>query len=478
MMSNYLPSGCDQGIMTAQYTDFYDMGTSANNAFGGVWVGNSSSSSNNVSIVNCNFTRSSFKIDANSTTMGDVYFAYNTFTTSMTTLYSGYNECFFASFNGTKASGVRKIYNNGFDKFVNFQYTKDVDVTDNYFGQSYYMYYFQYASMNNNFLYQDDGHNSTPISKDVSNFYVASNATGNPHFLGCGTNGNALIDGFVMEYLGTSPDGDDFMAGSPSSPHAITIKHSIKLPNAAGLSSGTFFSALGNSNLTIVAEHNTMHLGGNTDSSGARYGETYNGFTGMIPSYKSNLVWDTTARGYKLCSLNQSVVTDVVTSANADYNGGFNFTAGNNGNGYTNMLFSSGTPGAHDVTGDPYFVDSSRNLAKWAVYNGSGAGTTAGQLADAYAYLKANPLLIGSSLLPYIKAGFVPRNPIYRNAGHDGVDLGAETVSIVPAPTVSSISVASGSNSAPVTINITGSGFYGTLGSSTVSAAIKISAIG
>jgi len=470
MMSNYLPSGCDQGIMTAQYTDFYDMGTSANNAFGGVWVGNSSSSSNNVSIVNCNFTRSSFKIDANSTTMGDVYFAYNTFTTSMTTSYTGYNECFFASFNGTKASGVRKIYNNGFDKFVNFQYTKDADITDNYFGQSYYMYYFQYASMNNNFLYQDDGHNSTPISKDVSNFYVASNATGNPHFLGCGTNGNALIDGFVMEYLGTSPDGDDFMAGSPSSPHAITIKHSIKLPNAAGLSSGTFFSALGNSNLTIVAEHNTMHLGGNTDSSGARYGETYNGFTGMIPSYKSNLVWDTTARGYKLCSLNQSVVTDVVTSANADYNGGFNFTAGSNGNGYTNMLFSSGTPGAHDVTGDPFFVDPSRNLAKWSVYNGSVSGTTAGQLSDAYAYLKANPLLIGSSLLPYVKAGFVPRNPIYRNAGHDSADLGAQTVSIVPAPAVSSINITSGSNSAPVTINITGSGFFGTLGSSTVSA--------
>jgi hypothetical protein len=46
-------------------------------------------------------------------------------------------------------------------------------------------------------------------------------------------------------------------------------------------------------------------------------------------------------------------------------------------------------------------------------------------VADALTYLKADPTLTYTSLIPYVRAGFAPRNPALHGTAHDGGDIGA-----------------------------------------------------
>ncbi|MEI7905024.1 MAG: hypothetical protein WCI43_06385, partial [Candidatus Firestonebacteria bacterium] len=331
----------DQGVNYASYTDFNDLGgtSTTNSGYGVAWQSWATASSTGMTIINCNFSGSNCVLDLKTTTNGNVYFGGNYFTNSVLIQFIGYQACFYGGFNTAKTGGSRKITGNGFDNMAKFWYAANTEITDNYMGGSYYTRANTYDLFTNNFIWQDNAHNSSPVNRDMSNCYVANNCTGNPHYLGCDPSGTTIVlSGFVVEYMGTDPTGDVFMASLSASPGTYIIRNSIKLPNANGTSSGAFFSALGNANNSIIAEHNTMHLGGNMDSSGARVGETYDGFTGMVKSYKSNLVWDTTPRGFKLCSAKLVTVPDVVRAADCDYNGGYNFAAGSNGNGYDKIL--------------------------------------------------------------------------------------------------------------------------------------------
>ena len=319
---------------------------------------------------------------------------------------------------GAKTTGTRLVDACVFDKVVQFFSPRDTTITNNYFHEKFTVTDGNWTLFSGN-LVRDSEAASMNIAGSVSDcFFLEDHTNNNPHFIQVLNYDRAMtVDGCVFEYTGTSAVGDCILLANPASARTATITGNIFLPNSAGEDSGTLFSCLGGANVTLVCEHNTCFAG----SQGAAVGETYAGHTGMISSFKSNIIWDTSARGFKLYdSGSNDSVSDLVSAAAANYNCGHNLLAGSNLKGYDALEFSSGSPGANDVDVDPQFVDESRDLAKWDQSLG-GVGTVAAALAR----LQADPTLTASSLIPYIQAGFAVTNPLLENAGHDGVTIGA-----------------------------------------------------
>lgn len=281
------------------------------------------------------------------------------------------------------------------------------------------------------------------VACDVSDSYIWNQATSgtitNPHPINCSAMLSAMtVDGMIIEGGDTitSADGDLFNPGGPAAPQTITVRHCIALPNSGtGLHVGQFISALGNANITVVQEHNTYVTSSNTgESGGPSYGETYAGHASMWTSVKSNLaVGLSSGTGVIFSRRGLGTVSDGVLAANCTHNGVYNAANAvvgvdgycDYGTAITNPMFSSTTGlGDDDVRADPQFVDMARNLATWAVSQGSAAVTYATQCDDAQSYLQANPLLV-DDLLDHVRGGWAPTNPAFRDAGHDGATIGA-----------------------------------------------------
>lgn len=287
-----------------------------------------------------------------------------------------------------------------------------------------------WVSFDNNFLRMDSAIDQSFVGDaDGNYFYYDGPSQVNPHLAHVG--GFSQVDTYnftnnILEFNGTNSDGDVILIGGNGTATTINIRNNIVLPNSAGESSGTLFSALGDSGTTLVVENNTAFMG---TGGGAAVGETYAGHTGMLSSFKDNLFYDTSARAFILFDSGaDNSVTDLVTSANADYNGKSNFLAGDGG-GYNNLEFSSGTPGSNDVEADPNFVDASRDLASWDSFNG-GAGTASNAIAE---MAKRNDSDFNSDytvakLKEYIQAGFTPQNAAFQGASSTGGDIGALAV--------------------------------------------------
>ncbi len=245
-------------------------------------------------------------------------------------------------------------------------------------------------------------------------------ADDNPHFVSTWTGGDSTLDGCIAEYVGTSASGDVVTGlgyGASSTVH-ITIRRCITLPNAAGDDSGTPFTMPSSALVALTAEHNTWFIG----SQAATYGEPSGTLpAGSIASFRGNILWDTSPRGYKLWNagaLATGGTSDVVSPGNADYNVSYNVHAANPsaypgnahahaGRGYQGAF--SAVPGAHDLDGtSPAFF--------WQVMNHSRPGLAAwdaslggpGTVVAATARLVANPALARSSLLPFVRAEMRP----------------------------------------------------------------------
>jgi hypothetical protein len=255
-------------------------------------------------------------------------------------------------------------------------------------------------------------------------YAVRLGAPSNPHYLTT-NNDTVRITGCIFD----CPDGDGNQASgdcitfdAPTSAKTITVDHNIAL-HVNNQNVGTMLSCLGGANLTVVAEHNTYHGG-----QGIYLGETYAGHANMVSSLKSNLSFQKTgATGYIVLT-DVGVATDVVAPGNAIKNGVWH----PNGTGYsTNMSFSSGSPGAGDVSGDPGFVDVDRNIKTWDSSLG-GPGTIANALDE---------IGLGNrtvqALLDYIRAGFQPTNDAFQ-AAHDSVSPSLGWMGAVAGPAATS----------------------------------------
>lgn len=329
-------------------------------------------------------------------------------------------------------SGTRKITFCVFDKQIQIFGPVDFTFEDNIVYGGVTWTDGPFASFKRN-LMRKTTQGTTNISSDTQNCYwISDHALDNPHHVQMGFYDRAMtVDGDIFEYTGTNGEGDCILVANPASARTFTVKNCIMLKNGGSDCSGTGFSLLGGANVTFVFEHNTVYAG----SQGCAVGETYAGHTGMVSSFRSNIIWDDAgARGLKLYdSGTDSEVSDLVSAANADYNCGYNLLTGG-GAGYgssgTNLEFSSGSPGANDVDENPDFLDSTRNMAKWDL-SLSGPGTVANALTEMMKMndrsgFNASRTL--TALREYIQAGFAPTNVNLKNAAHDGNDIGAVAV--------------------------------------------------
>jgi hypothetical protein len=234
---------------------------------------------------------------------------------------------------------------------------------------------------------------------------------------------------------GSDIDGDCILIPQPSTARTYFFIRCILLPNDSGTQSGTLVSSLGNANVTFSVNHCTYCSSNAGGTSGVGVGETYNSHAGMIAALKDNIAWAASAGGgFKIHNINGAPITDVVTAANADFNTGWNLTAGSKLKGYDTPM--TATPGANDIEGDPLFRAKTRNIKTWDTYHG-GPGTAAHALAEIAKRNDAsgwNPQYTIRDLWTWVRGGFEPTKAALATGASDGTTIGA-----VPfAPTVPS----------------------------------------
>jgi hypothetical protein len=221
-------------------------------------------------------------------------------------------------------------------------------------------------------------------------FLIDDADTNNPHVLLLGAAGAETISGNILDHTGdiNTDSGEFVLVNIPLAPGVTyTIKNNILLPNAAGHASTEIISVMqccSNTGNKFDIDHNTycgqQSPGLNQDAIHTAEGGANPG--GQLNSFRSNLLWASTANSsYKLLA-QQNGNRDVCAPANCDYNDGWNLKTdgggfSNGGKGYADSF--SGTPGVHDLSVNPMFVDPTRNTATFdSAYLGNTPGPWSG----------------------------------------------------------------------------------------------------
>lgn len=335
-----------------------------------------------------------------------------------------------------KTTGTRVVSGCVFDKICYLYFNAGFVVSNTVFLNGFGTIYglSQGATYSNCFILQQTAlGDEIVLNGDLDSSYCYFNTTNiNPHFFNVLANQSESVTNNIFEASNSAAncEGDCLILGAPASAATLTVTGNIILPNAGDITTGTLFTSgtAGGSNVTIIANRNTVHSGGSPGvQQGAAVGETYTGHTGMISSFKNNIFWTkNTTGGYKLYDSGvDDVVSDLVTSANANYNCGYNLSAGSNLKGYDKLQFSSGSPGANDIDIDPRFVDPTRDLGSWSF---SINGGTANDAITALA-LKNTPSYDSrfniADLITYVRNGFKIRAGTLKTGGSDGSYIGA-----------------------------------------------------
>jgi hypothetical protein len=298
----------------------------------------------------------------------------------------------------------------------------------------------------NNLMFVDAIEGGITWGDSLNNYVVAGNNTSAFLFM---LDYSHTHDGNVLQHNGTQPivghAPNDGIRGNPQ----FTIKNEIIFAkNGGGVCLASAFSPSSSRPLdwtTVSVEHCTIVSASSAYSAVLSSGNgTAQVGTPHVSSCKSNIVVSPQSGAYLARS--DSVVgtappiVDVIPASACDYNcwqglslsraGQFSGikrdTGVEDGTVYRSPMSGRIVPGAHDKANtDPQFVDSTRCIEAWAVTQGSMSKTDAGKLQDAFAYCAANPTVQIPSLVTWVKNGFVVKNPALKNAGHDGVTIGA-----------------------------------------------------
>src|SRR5262249_50598520 len=156
----------------------------------------------------------------------------------------------------------REIIGSVFDREVRFYPGPGFTIKENYFAEAFDVLEGPWASFEENLIRDTQGERRL-VGNSSNNYWLFDNPSQvNPHFVQVASFANGTtIDGDIFEFNGADGNGDCILLGVPDRPTPVVIKNSLVLPNAAGEDSGTLFSALGNSNISIIAEHNTFFAG-------------------------------------------------------------------------------------------------------------------------------------------------------------------------------------------------------------------------
>lgn len=413
------------GLWDAEYTDFSYMGGASTDSMKPSCSGTTTFRLYRCTLDTCGKIDNTYNIGADCT----YQILETTFKNSLNSV------CLRLNNTNTKTGGTRELYDNVFDEYVELFQAKDFKNRGNFFNHSFGTTDGDWDAtegfQNNFVLFQSGDNNAIIAGNTKDNFWFWNDPTNyNPHFIECLNYGrDQVIDGDIFDCDGDSSspaqEGDAIMLDDAlTTDCAVTIQNVIVLKGPGGKTVGTLFSALGNSHTYVEAYHCTVFSG----IQGAAVGETYAGFAGMVLGVKSCIFWsETSGQGYKVYDSGpDNSVTDLAAAADLDYNCGYNLAAGSNGKGYDHLEFSSGSPGANDITQNPDFVNRNANLASWDASNG-GPGTIANALTQMRKRNDSdfNSAYLITGLFTYIRGAFMPQNLSLQNAAHDGGDIGA-----------------------------------------------------
>lgn len=420
-------TGSGKAAMDCEYTDFINIGKSD----GSMSIGYNSH--NHFRFKNCDFTGCGETMKPSPTAWNsatnDFYFH--------DCRWSGSTGTYSLYFRGTNvsATGQKEYFRCSFDKLVNFQAVAKVEncifrQPPNISGSTFV------TNKGNMFVAQDNGvaKVSIPGSAGSQNCYWLGDLTnpGNPH---CNNNlsPNSVHEGWVFDFpcdknIDSGECFQNDLAGG------VTIRNNLAIPSATdGTAIGNMAHNTSRGAITPwIVEHNTV-VG--DDCAYIAYTEVDgvdpDNDTPLYSSVKSNLVVDPT--GSTACVVYDIYLNweDIFLPANSVKNGKFgpfqyaDPLSGLTLSGYRSHFNSD--PGTTDITADPQFLDPTRNFAEWAVHKGaaSSGDSLATKTTAAFALVMAAPLLVETDLIPWVREGFQPTNEVYRNAGHDGVTIGA-----------------------------------------------------
>jgi hypothetical protein len=414
-----------QGSVFVDHCDFTDVGDSTHAALGCFNV--TSNVANPLTITNNTFTRCGLAggFDQNGNSAGAITFSGNTFTSSVGGTASGVTCCASLQVNNAPTGGATRVMSgNAFDLKVSCASTlAGFTVQYNVFGDTIAGNSGTFSAFDQNYFPMGSGGSAQlGVVGDITNNYITSSAATNPHYLTASTAGTYSVTGNVCECTASSDGNGDFLVQSGSAASNLLIRYNLILPDAGGKDSGVLYtgSATAASGAAATIEHNTAFFsGGNNFASD--FGETQAGAANIVNSYKGNLFWNSSSGSWLKANSATGSATDYCSAANADYNAGWNHSAGTSGNGYS-LFLSSGTPGTHDVSGNPSFVDSTRNIGSWAVSVGQALSgdTYATKVTKAVAYLSTSPTTLIPALMSWVRAGFRPQNSAYQAASYPG----------------------------------------------------------
>lgn len=417
----------DSGPFVATYTDFIDLGAVA------VYCARlrRSLEITNSRFINCGeLYIGGTTIDADQ----NLDLGYNNFSGSL-----GTNSVNLITASVPDAGKVRRIRFNVFDKVALLYNMREVDITDNVFLADFNMPTATYSpkSWERNFLVKST--DLTPKVEVLKDCFLYWPIADNIHF---GVwNKTQTFDGFVVECAqdwGVENNENDFAliepAATPPAGTIVTVKNCINLPidGYLGKSSSTIFTSDGHTGVVYRVSNNTFCAG---QQGAGLLADDHDGDAGSIEYFKNNIGW--AGPGALRAELLQSdhnppesITDDYITMA--DYNGRWGLTATAYEDVSANAFAS--TPGTHDLSADPMFVDRTRNLAN---YSNKVLGYTGNNATLRSALLRAlgsinNPdsadyeaTLSVMSIIQWIRDGFAPTNPLYKTASDTGSYIGA-----------------------------------------------------
>lgn len=422
------------GVQTASYTNFVDVASTTGGV--AIYLG-SGTPFQEVSFANCTFTRCNFvqsDVTSSGTWDGNFTFTGNTFSSSVDFTHSGNaNCCAGFSFAGEGTNGVWLIDQVGFDRnigLVTYRTRLKIDRTvlrrAMSLGGSWTAGQFSRVFM---FGLGTSGGNT--LRGPIDKLYLYQGLDGTHYVGGIGTSAtDCVIEPRTEESTGDGliiPTTGDFLATGNLVLHKGG--HGVKL-----------VSALGKSNGVITAHHNTAI--GSTEAGLVALGESATSYAGECGSCRSNLVVRLTAGGSGVFAVQDGDSTvNAVTlgSHNAYLNANTSTCHYNTSTAQAGVLgantirvsqnddFPNSNFGENDITltGDP-FVDSTRNLGTWGALKG-----TDGSESAAIDWAIAHPAETWddtTGLWAWVRAGYKvtgPQGLLLRNAGHDGVTIGA-----------------------------------------------------
>lgn len=260
----------------------------------------------------------------------------------------------------------------------------------------------------------------------------------NPHFIDS-IKRTVLYDGWYAENREntlSSGGGDLFQSDcTGGTNYTIGIKHGVAVPEPSG---GPAFDIYNHSAATatpngptVTGEHNTW-IAQTTGAQVAGFGgENNSSVAGMFPSLQSNICWRSalgTIYVFKYESTKTPANGSVTT---ADYNARYNSNGAENGYYKSNTvpLIYTNPIGTHDIVNqNPNFRSTTKRFLDWAqsvdptVTSWDDALNRFSLMNDDSGSIPGFTVLASYT---WCRQWWAPQNILYRNAGHDGADVGA-----------------------------------------------------